>query len=126
MEPLNIPTSYKSKKINYSNRYGQPLGSTWTYKFQNSEGKLLTIKGSGEEWDIIDNSKNILKGNLWNYRGLGKFICKENQVILRVVEEFSFEDVNNKYGENKSLPLFLWIREVGIPAMPLREKKYDF
>ena len=127
LKGANIKSSYKSNKINYSKLYGRPIGEEWTFKFQNSQGKHLTInwrKGFGIE--IIDNSKNILKGNTWNNSGLGKFICKENQVILKVVELVSFEDVNNQYGENISLPLFLWIREVGIPAMPLRQKKYDF
>ena len=121
-----IPTSYKSTFIGIDQAGRYP--TRWIYKFKNSENKEITIKRRYERSpDLIDN-----RGNYFDTKiplSLAMLYCKNDYMVLRVVDEINFVrgQVTNEYNENIELPIIFMRTEIGVKGQsPNMKKNYNY
>ena len=121
-----IPTSYKSTFIGIDQAGRYP--TRWIYKFKNSENKEITIKRRYERSpDLIDNRGNYFDTKIPLF--LAMLYCKNDYMVLRVVDEINFVrgQVTNEYNENIELPIIFMRTEIGVKGQsPNMKKNYNY
>ena len=121
-----IPTSYKSTSVVLD--IGDEDKRRWIYKFKNSENKEITIKRRYERSpDLIDNRGNYFDTKIPLF--LAMLYCKNDYMVLRVVDEINFRrgQVTNEYNENIELPIIFMRTEIGVKGQsPNMKKNYNY
>ena len=124
LDNTNIPTSYKSTRIEYIPELGQYslYGEFIKYYFENSKGNKLTLKQKLYR-DINYKLKTNDGVETMVYRDgfiaydndiLATLYCdKNNFLIFRDIQEITLPESTNEYGEKiKTNKTMFWIREM--------------
>ena len=138
LDNTNIPTSYKSTRIEYIPEGSQQYvyGDYINYFFENSKGNKLTLRQKLYR-NIFYNLKTNNGVETIVYRegfiGYGNDILatlycdKNNFLIFRDIQEITLPDSTNEYGEKiKTNKTMFWIREMRFQTNVLDKKESTF
>ena len=125
LDNTNIPTSYKSTRIEYTPELSYSnfiVAQFINYFFENSKGKKLTVKqklyrdisyelktNNGVETTVYRDGFIAYDNNI-----LATLYCdKNNFLIFRDIQEITLPESTNEYGEKiKTNKTMFWIREM--------------
>ena len=140
LDNTNIPTSYKSKRIEYFVESSPFSDKNYfiNYFFENSNGKKLTLKqrlykylsytlkiNDGVETTVWSDSSRTY----WGHYIMGTFYCdKNNFLIFRDIQELKPEKSTDEYGEEIVITdkTIFWIREMRFQTNVLDKKESTF